>query len=56
MLDCDISKMGGRFRPITVDDAMFQDTPLLHHFTREMDYRILCGELLPETKGLKRSF
>ena len=49
LLDCEINKMGGRFWPIAVDAAMFQDAPLLHHFTREVYYRILCGELLPET-------
>lgn len=49
LLDLDIKKMGGRFWPIPVDEAIFQDAPLLHHFTNEVYYRVLCGEVLPET-------
>lgn len=48
-LDLDIKKKGGQFQPILVDDATFRDAPLLHHFTSEVYYRILCSELLPET-------
>lgn len=49
ILDFEIEKMGGRFWPVLVNDAIFNDTPLSHHFTSEVYYRVLCSELLPKT-------
>ena len=34
---------------IQVEDDLFKDAPIGSHFTKEMYYRILAGELLPET-------
>ncbi len=39
----------GRFRSVPVQDSMFQGAPITHYFTKEMYYRVLCGELLPKT-------
>lgn len=39
----------GRFIPIAVKKDPFEKAPVFFRFPREMYYRLLCGELLPET-------
>lgn len=45
-----IKKQGSSFIPIFVEDDVFQDAPVFRYFTKEMYYRLLCSQLLPETE------
>ncbi len=50
--DSYISSLGGRFIPVFARESIFENAPDSRYFPKEMYYRLLCGELLPET--LKR--
>lgn len=52
LLDSYIAGLGGRFIPVPARKSIFQNAPDSRYFPKEMYYRLLCGELLPET--LKR--
>ncbi len=40
--------MGYDFAPVYVDDALFASAPVTKQYPKEMYYRLLAGELLPE--------
>ncbi len=47
-LDTYIQKQGSCFIPIYVENNVFGEAPVFRYFTKEMYYRLLCSELLPE--------
>ncbi len=49
LLDSYILGLGGRFISVFARESMFENAPVTGYFSKEMYYRLLCGELLPET-------
>lgn len=49
MLELFIAKHGCRLFVIKVDDDCFSDAPVLFHYTKEMYFRLLAYQLLPES-------
>lgn len=43
-----IKRQGSCFIPIYVENNAFGEAPVFRYFTKEMYYRLLCSELLPE--------
>ena len=44
-----ICRKGGKFIPVCVKAGIFDDAPVWGYFTKEIYYRILCSELLPQS-------
>ena len=49
LLNSYIQRLKGNFIPILLKHDFFRDAPIKNYFTKEMYYRILCSELLPQT-------
>lgn len=41
--------LGGRLTPIWVDEKLFQNAPITRKYPQEMYYRLLAGQLLPQS-------
>lgn len=48
-LDILIRQNGGKFIPVCVENGIFDDAPVWGYFTKEIYYRVLCSELLPQS-------
>ncbi len=48
-LDNLIRQKGGTFIPVCVQNGIFDDAPVWGYFTKEIYYRVLCSELLPQS-------
>src|SRR5699024_11594899 len=44
-----IGKFNGKLHPIYVDNLVFNELPVSHHFTIEAYYRFLAQSMLPNT-------
>lgn len=44
----ELARLDFTLHPIPVDDALFQDAPVMQQYPKEMYYRLLAGQLLPE--------
>lgn len=45
-----IKSQGNQLIPIHISGKEFQDAPVFRYFTKEMYYRLLCSELIPDTE------
>ena len=48
-LEARCAAYGCRLHPVPVDDALFRGAPVTRQYPKEMYYRLLAGQLLPET-------
>ena len=47
-LDADAARLGYTLCPVAVDDALFQGAPVTRQYPKEMYYRLLAAQLLPQ--------
>lgn len=48
-LEARCAAYGYGLHPVPVDDALFRDAPVTRQYPKEMYYRLLAGQLLPDT-------